>query len=361
MLNEQSDHSKLVSDQVKIGFTSPEPASSEVYKMPLQFMQKAVEDANNADLEVMLFSEASPEHRYEYQIQVIEGFCRSEVNALIVHPADLKPLRSVLEEAIKSGVCVVLVNLLESEEYSDLGITSYIGFDNYVAGQLAAYATVDYLGGPGCLERNKTAKPSPDRHLNLDWYESLYPSEHNVEAAGNVIAIEGVSGRFSSVQRVKGFKNVIDRFPNICIKGVYPGDWTYTKAFDVAEKILKEYPEGEVDTIWAACNDMAFGVVDVLEKNGRLNQRAHPHAPGIAVITNDGTPKSLRLIEEGRIVAEVWHGFPEWGWHGIEFAVKALHGVEIPNSHDIGPRIEFSGNIRQFFPNPKLAEIHWKE
>lgn len=357
---EQSDHSKLVPDQVKIGFTSPEPGFSDVYRIPLQFMQEAAEDAKREGLEIMISSEPSPEHGCEHQIQVMERFLRSGVNALIVHPADLNPIKPALEKAIKSGVCVVLVNLLGTEEYADLGITSYIGFDNYVAGQLSAYATVDYLGGPGCLGRNETEKPSPDLHLTIDWYESLYLSKRDIDVSGNVVIIEGVPGRFTSIQRVKGFRNVIDRFPNTVIKGVYPGDWSFKKASEVTERILNEYPEGKVDVIWAACNDMAFGVVEVLEKNGRLNQKANPDAQGIAVITNDGTPKSLKMIDQRRIIAEVWHGFPEWGWHGIEFAAKAVQGGEVPESHDIVPRIEFSGNVRQFFPHPKLPKIDWR-
>ena len=90
-----------------------------------------------------------------------------------------------------------------------------------------------------------------------------------------------------------------------------------------------------------------------------LNQKHHPDAEGIAVITNDGTPKSLQMIDQGKILAETWHGFPEWGWHGVEFAAKAVLGQKVPSIHDIVPRIEFSGNTAQFFPNPKLLNINW--
>ncbi|TKJ44063.1 ABC transporter substrate-binding protein [Candidatus Aerophobetes bacterium Ae_b3b] len=348
------------STSVRIGFTSPEPESSDVYRIPMQFMQKAAEDAKRAGLEVFVSSEPSPKRDWEYQVQVIEEFVGSGIDALIVHPADVKPIKPALEKAIEAGVCVVLVNLLQTAEYADLDITSYIGFDNYIAGQISAYATVDYLGGPGCLGSNKTESPPVDSYLGIDWYKSLYLSKNNIEVAGNVIIIEGVPGSFTSTERLKGFRNVVDKFPNIVIKGIYPGYWNPQKASGITEKILNEYKEDEVDVIWAACNDMAFGVIDILEQNGRLNQERHPDAQGMAVITNDGTPKSLKMIEQGRLVAETWHGFPEWGWHGVEFATKTAQGQSVPVSHDIVPRIEFSGNITQFFPYPKLPEIHWK-
>ena len=42
---------------------------------------------------------------------------------------------------------LILVNLLTP--IKDSGISSYIGFDNFQASQVAAYAMLDALGGPG--------------------------------------------------------------------------------------------------------------------------------------------------------------------------------------------------------------------
>jgi len=352
---------KQIQHPIKIGYTSPEMESSDVYRIPMEFMYKAVADAKKANVEINISCKSSPSHDYKHQVQSIKRFIQLGIDALIIHPADLKPLKPIIQQAIESGVYVVLVNLLKTEEYADLNITSYIGFDNYISGQLSAYATVDYLGGPGSLGRNKTESPSVDLYLDIDWYKSLYFPKHDIEVAGNVVIIEGIPGSFTSTERLKGFKDVIDDFPSIVLKGIYPGYWSPKKASEITEKILNEYPEGGVDVIWAACNDMAFGVIEVLEKNGRLNQERRPDAQGIAVITNDGTPKSLKMIEQGKIIAETWHGFPEWGWRGVEFATKAVQGQSVPAIFDIVPRIEFSGNIAQFFPHPKLSEILWRE
>lgn len=345
---------------IKIGFTSPEAESSDVYRIPVEFMYKAVADAERANIEINLSCEPSLFHDYNYQVQSIKKFIQLDIDALIIHPADLKPLKPTIQQVIESGIHVVLLNLLQTEEYAGLNITSYIGFDNYISGQLSAYAVVDYLGGPGCLGRNKTENTSADLYLDINWYRSLYLPKHDIKVVGNVAIIEGVPGSFTSTERLKGFRDVIDNFPGIVIKKIYPGYWNSKKASEITEKILNEYPEREVDLIWAACNDMAFGVIEVLEKNRRLNQERQPDARGIAVITNDGTPKSLKMIEQGKIIAETWHGFPEWGWHGVEFATKAVQGQYVPAICDIIPRIEFSGNITQFFPHPKLSEIFWR-
>ena len=90
-----------------------------------------------------------------------------------------------------------------------------------------------------------------------------------------------------------------------------------------------------------------------------FNDQQDRSAGGIAVVTNDGTPRSLELVRNGKITAEVWHGFPEWGWHGVEYAVRTVLGYEVSRNHDILPRVEHRQNISQFIPIPCLKAIEW--
>ena len=59
-------------------------------------------------------------------------------------------------------------------------------------------------------------------------------------------------------------------------------------------------------------------------------------------------------------MAETWHGFPEWGWYGVQFAVQLALGEEVPLKYDIRPRTEYSGNADNFYPEPKLEAIDWQ-
>ena len=78
---------------------------------------------------------------------------------------------------------------------------------------------------------------------------------------------------------------------------------------------------------------------------------------------NDGTPESVERIKEGRIIAETWHGFPEWGWYGTKYAVMLALGLEdmVPQFVDIRPRTEWQGNAHMFYPDPALEPINWEE
>ena len=70
--------------------------------------------------------------------------------------------------------------------------------------------------------------------------------------------------------------------------------------------------------------------------------------------------KSLEAIKAGTMTAETWHGFPEWGWYGAEYAVKLALGQEVPAVFDTRPRTEYAGNISSFYPDVKLDPIDWK-
>ena len=77
------------------------------------------------------------------------------------------------------------------------------------------------------------------------------------------------------------------------------------------------------------------------------------------VLSNDGTPETIQAIKDGKILAESWHGFPEWGWYGVKFAVMLALGEDVPLKYDIRPRTEYKGNADDFYPNPKLEAIDW--
>jgi ribose transport system substrate-binding protein len=80
----------------------------------------------------------------------------------------------------------------------------------------------------------------------------------------------------------------------------------------------------------------------------------------VAIFTNDVTPESTDAIRAGRLVAETTHGFPEWGWFGTRFAVQLACKQSVPKTFDIRPRTVWKGNADQFYPNPKLPAIDWR-
>jgi ribose transport system substrate-binding protein len=276
------------------------------------------------------------------------------VDVIAISPIEVEVVKPVLQRANEAGIPIIMVNLLEPIE--GVEIASYIGFDNFDAAAITAYAVVDYFGGPGVLGEGEMVDAEPGTYLDLEWWETLYadvdPAELDIQAKGAII--EGVAGGFFSATRVAGFRSVIDKYPGIVeVMEPIPADWNREKGITAAEDILTANPAGELDFIWAASNEMGMGARLAAETADRTE---------VAVFTNDVTPESvLEFINKDRIIAETTHGFPDWGWFGTKYAVMLALGLDVPEFEDIRPRIAYKDNSSYFYPKPELPPIDWDD
>ncbi len=336
---------KGIPSEIVIGWSPPDVTG--VFATATSFFEKAAADAKKHGLNVKIVTQSPASHTdFGDQVAILEDFIARRVNCIVVSPTEVQVVIPALQAANKAGIPVVVVNLLEP--IPGVKVASYVGFDNFQAGQISGYALLDWLGGPGVLGKGKAVGKAP-RYLDLAFWKDLYkdvkPESLNLQA--KVATIEGVAGGFFSVERLKGFHDVVDHHTGIKVVQNLPADWNRQKAVKAAEDILQA--NKELDAIWAASNEMGMGAMSAAEAAKRK----------VAIITNDGTPESVGLIKEGRIVAETWHGFPEWGWYGTRFAVEAALGLPVPQTYDIRPRIEYKANASDFYPNVKLEPIPW--
>jgi ribose transport system substrate-binding protein len=229
-------------------------------------------------------------------------------------------------------------------------VTAFVGFDNQESASVAAYSALNALGGPGVLPTGKIIPTKKSDRLNLAWWQNVYKTVDKSSIKGNVAIINGVAGDFFAVNRGIGFHSVIDQYPGIKVVATKYADWTRAEAETDAENILQNNPS--LNLIWCASSEMECGAITAVTNAGRENQ--------VKVVGNDGTPETVGLITQGKLLAETWHGFPEWGWYGAEITVELALGETVQQKYDIDPRVEYKGNADQFYPNPNLLPINWK-
>lgn len=341
--------------EIVIGWAPPDITG--VFRTATDFFEMAAEDATENGIPVTILTRSPASHvAFADQIAIIEDFIQRKVDAIAISPIEVEIVKPALNQAKEAGIPIIVVNLLEPIE--GVEVDCYIGFDNTIAGAISAYSVVDYFGGPGVLGEGEKVDVSPETYLDLEFWESLYTPEAIEELRDEIqvrgAIIEGIAGGFFSVARLRGFHSVVDQFPGIEIVTTLPADWNREKAITVTEDILSANPEGTLDFIWAASNEMGLGAMLTCERMGREE---------VKIFTNDGTPESVQRIREGRIIAETWHGFPEWGWYGTKYAVMLALGLEdmVPKFVDIRPRTEWQGNADMFYPDPALEPIDWEE
>ncbi|MCB0125872.1 MAG: substrate-binding domain-containing protein, partial [Caldilineaceae bacterium] len=179
---------------------------------------------------------------------------------------------------------------------------------------------------------------------SLWWDEDSALYAHIIESAQ--------IGSLFSTARVSGFLQIVDQFPHIRIVGRLAADWDRARGQQAAEKLLRANPPGTLDVIWAASGEMALGALAAVEAEQRQDE--------VKIVSNDVTPESVRLMREGRLLAETHHGFADWGWYGAEYSVKLALGQPVPPSLDIRPRTMIQANTACFYPHPQLRAIDWQ-
>lgn len=338
--------------KIVIGWTPPDITG--VFKTATDFFEKAAADARKHGLEVEVISRSPATHvAFADQVAIIEDYIQRKVNVIAISPIEVEVVIPAIKKANAAGIPVIVVNLLEP--IKGVNVASYIGFDNTVAGTISAYALVDYFGGPGLLGMGTKVAVKPGTYLDLKWWQTQYkavnPKTANVKA--RVAVIEGIAGGFFSTARLNGFHKIVDAYPGIKVVGTLPADWNREKGRKAAEDFLTANPKGTLDAIWAASNEMGLGAMLSAEAAKRTE---------VKVFTNDVTPESVERIAEGRLIAETWHGFPEWGWYGTKFAVMLALGQKskVPQIFDIRPRTVWQSNAREYYPNPRLEPIDWE-
>ncbi|GKH46382.1 MULTISPECIES: sugar ABC transporter substrate-binding protein [Anaerotruncus] len=112
-------------------------------------------------------------------------------------------------------------------------------------------------------------------HLLTDLYqEGKTEAEYLFEAMGGeggIIAIDGPAGNTTAVRRHEGLLDAMKEYPGITLLESQPGDFDRFAAAPVFEDMYIKYGD-QIDGVWCANDDMAMGVIEILDGVGKLGQ-----------------------------------------------------------------------------------------
>ena len=207
----------------------------------------------------LLFENA--EQSQEKQIEAIRSFIERKVDVISFAPVIETGWEEILTEAKQAGIPVILSDRAVQISDPSLYVT-LIGSDFYEEGRKAGKYLLDKM-------RNE---------------------------AGPIVIAElvGTEGSSPSIERGRGFRDIIRARENMAILYSEPADFTVEKGKTVMRKFLKE-SAGHIDVLFAHNDDMALGAIEAIEEYGL--------APGkdIVIISVDGTRKAFEMMVEGKI------------------------------------------------------------
>ena len=234
------------------------------------------------------------------QISQIEQCVSEGFDAILFEPVDPDGLRDAAKAAADAGV--IVINVVSScTDWESAGISAVSCGNNVKAGENEMQHVVDLLGGKG-----------------------------------NVAFLTGPSAVTDALDRLQGYHNVMENYPEI-VEVVAPADceWDTAKAQATVESWLSAY---DLDAIVCQNDGMAVGAGNAAGANS-----------GIIITGVDGTPDGYEAIKDGRMTGTVAQDGGIMAASGLEAAVTLLDGGSLESTLIIADSVWIdASNVDQF-------------
>ncbi|MFT7722430.1 MAG: ABC transporter substrate-binding protein [Roseateles sp.] len=205
---------------------------------------------------------ADAQQKQENQVKALRSFIAQKVDVIAFSPVVESGWDTVLKEAQKARIPVILTD--RAVKVSDPSL----------------YAT--FIGSDFVEEGRKAAR----------WL--LERAARTPNAALNIVELQGTVGSAPAIDRKKGFEEVIQANPRLQIIRSQSGEFTRAKGKEVMESFLKQRDK-KIDVLYAHNDDMAIGAIQAIEEAGLK--------PGvdIAIISIDGVRGAFEAMKAGKL------------------------------------------------------------
>ena len=247
------------------------------------------ESAKSAGVELK-FSDA--QQRQENQIKAIRSYIQQKVDVIAFSPVVETGWDTVLLEAKRANIPVILTDRAVDSEDTSLYET-FLGSDFIEEGKKA---------GGWLVENAATA-------------------DANGDGAINVVELQGTTGAAPAIDRKEGFAEAIGGDAKIKVTASQTGDFTRDGGKKVMESFLKS--QKGIDVVYAHNDDMGLGAIEAIQAAGLT--------PGtdVKIITVDAVKDGMTALSEGKINFIVECN-PLLGPQLMDLAKKVVAGEEVP-------------------------------
>lgn len=209
----------------------------------------------------------------------IENFIVQKVAAIVVCPADSKGIAPAIDKANAANIPVFTADIAASGGK----VVSHIASDNVLGGKMAAEFIANQLKD------------------------------------GGEVGIIGQPEVQSTIDREKGFKDEIAKYPNIKVVATLNGGGVRDRATKAADDMLQGNPN--LKAIFAINDDSALGALASAETRGKKD---------LIIVGYDATPEAVTKIKGGTMLkADVAQDPKLIGSKTVETIAKHLKGEKV--------------------------------
>jgi len=213
------------------------------------------------------------------QLAGLEDLLVRGVDVLVIAPNDSSALAGIAATAKAKKVPIVVFDRRLNVPTTDFA--AFIGSDNVAMGRVAGEYLAKAVGGKG-----------------------------------TIIQLEGTQGASATIDRKKGFEEVMKNYPDIRIVN-YVGEYRMAEAVKAMEDGVVAHPN--VAAVYSHNDTMGLAANKVLTERGKKD---------VPVIGMDGAKEGCDGIRDGKLTGSVYYPtmFPE----ALETAMKVVRGESVP-------------------------------
>lgn len=231
------------------------------------------------------------------QISQVETMISDGCDGIILNPQDSDACSPCVDKAVEAGIPIVAVNTRVNNDQ----ITSYIGSQDVLAGEMIMQKIADTLGGKG-----------------------------------KIVIIEGPMGQSAQIERRQGIQNILSKYPDIEVLAEKTANWSRSEAMTVMETWLQAFDQ--IDAIVAENDEMALGAREAVKAAGK-------DIPAVGV---DGINDALTAVEDGNMLISVFQDAAGQGSKAVEVLIDAINKKPVEKNYWIAFEEVNKDNVAEF-------------
>jgi galactofuranose transport system substrate-binding protein len=252
------------------------------------------------------FSDA--QQKQANQITAIRSFIAMKVDVIGVSPVVETGWQTVFKEAKDAGIPIILVDR-RADVPEDLYAT-YMGSDFVEEGRNSARVLTNIVNGKA-----------------------------------NIVELMGTTGSAPANDRYKGFREILQNYPNMKIIDSLGGDFTRAKGKEVMDEFLRRHGRN-ITAVFAHNDDMALGAIQAIEEYGLKP------AIDIKIVSVDATHGAFEAMIAGKLNATIECN-PLLGPQFYEQALKVVNGETVPKWVPSKEGVFLPDNAKEIMPTRK--------
>ena len=192
------------------------------------------------------------------QRAAIDNMASQQWDFVAIQAFGIGTLTDPVKRMIDAGTPVIDMDTLIAP-LDQIDVHSFLAPDNEFMGASVTQALVDAIGGKGTM-----------------------------------VMTQGALGHTGAQGRARGFKSVVEKFPDIEVLDEQPADWDVTKATRIWDSLLTKY--SDISAAFFHNDDMALAAANVMRARGRDK---------ILIGGVDAMPPAIDAVIDGRMHATV--------------------------------------------------------